>query len=274
MLDSQPVASQSWQGKLSLAYERRADQTILSRVQVQAPLKVQRPFYPEGGLCHSVMLHTAGGIVGSDRLAIEVALQPQSEALITTAAATKVYRSNGSEAEQVITLKLASGACLEWLPQETILFDGACYRQKLRVDLAAGATWLGWEMTRLGRSARGERFDTGEWHSRIEVWQAGILVWVDPQWIAGGSAMLTSPHGLANCPVVGSMAFVGANVDPEVLDRARVVSPQLGITQLQTGLLCRYLGNSTAEAKQQFIAVWKLLRPIYLIRPVCIPRVW
>jgi len=274
MPDSQPVSSQSWQGKLSLVYERRADKTILSRVELQAPLKAQRPFYPEGGLCHSVMLHTAGGIVGSDRLAVEVELQPQAEALITTAAATKVYRSNGSEAEQVIALKLASGACLEWLPQETILFDGARYRQKLRVDLATGATWLGWDLTRLGRSARGEQFDTGEWHSRIEVWQEGILVWVDPQWISGGSAMLTSQHGLANCPVVGSMAYVGTPIHPEILAQARIASPQLGITQLQTGLLCRYRGDSTAEAKHQFIAVWKLLRPIYLNRSVCIPRVW
>ncbi len=272
MLDS--IASSSWQGSLALIYEQRADKTIPSQVQMQAPLKLQRPFYPEGAVCHSVMIHTAGGMVGGDRLAVDVTLQPQAQALITTAAATKVYRSSGLEAEQTVALNLASGACLEWLPQETIVFDGALYRQQLRVELAAGATWLGWELTRLGRSARGERFDAGSWRSRIEVWQAGQLIWIDPQWIAGGSAMLSSLHGLANCPVVGSMALIGVEVAPEILEQARQASPQLGITRLQAGLLCRYRGSSTAEARQAFMVVWQLLRPIYLGRPVCLPRVW
>ncbi len=268
------MASQSWRGNLTLSYALQADKTIPSRVQVQAPLKVQRPFYPEGAVCHSVMLHTAGGIVGGDRLTVGVELQPQANALMTTAAATKVYRSTGLESEQDVMLSLDSGACLEWLPQETIVFDGAIYRQRLRVDLAAGATWLGWEMTRLGRTARGERFESGTWRSRIEVWQAGRLIWVDPQWIAGGSAMLTSSQGLANCPVVGSMALVGAEVTPEILEKARLACPQLGMTRLQSGLLCRYRGDSTAAARVAFIAIWQLLRPLYLGRSVCLPRVW
>ena len=266
--------AQSWQGKLSLAYERRADKTILAQVQVQAPLKVQRPFYPEGEICHSVMLHTAGGIVGGDRLDVSVSLQAQAQALLTTAAATKVYRSNGPQANQQILLQLAADASLEWLPQETILFNGAVYQQSLRVELAAGATWLGWDMTRLGRSASGERFDAGIWRSRTEVWQAGQLVWVDPQRVQGGGEMLASLPGLDNSVAVGSMALVGATISPELLAQLRAASPQIGITRLQSGLLCRYRGGSTAECRQAFVAVWKLLRPIYLARPACIPRVW
>lgn len=298
MTIEQPVntsASKSWQGKLELEFTDRSATTILSRSFVQAPLKVQRPFYPEGdAVCHSVMLHTAGGIVGGDRLSIAVQVEPQAQALLTSAAATKVYRSNGLEAQQVIRLRVASGACLEWLPQETIVFDGALYRQYLQVELAANATWLGWEITRLGRTARSERFASGEWRSQTEVWQNDRLIWVDPQWIQGGSTMIDSLHGLAGYPVVGSLAFVGQGVSREIVEKARLcwrsaqearpsqtAEPQtdaalgqIGVTRLPLGLLCRYRGHSTAAARRWLIAVWQLLRQEYRARPICIPRVW
>jgi urease accessory protein len=285
MTATQPTTvSKSWQGKLELEFRDQSAKTILSRSLVQAPLKVQRPFYPEGDeVCHSVMLHTAGGIVGGDQLSISAQLQPHAQALITNAAATKVYRSNGTEAQHTTHLQIGSNACLEWLPQETIVFDGALYRQHLKVELAAGASWIGWDVTRLGRTARGERFASGEWHSHTEVWHNNQLIWVDPQWILGGSDMIDSPHGLAGCPVIGSLAFVGQAVSQELVEKARLQweavqanSPpaQIGITRLPLGLLCRYRGNSTAAARKGFVAVWQLLRQEYLERSVCIPRVW
>lgn len=287
MTATQPIdaaISKSWHGKLDLEFANREAKTILSRSLVQAPLKVQRPFYPEGdAVCHSVMLHTAGGIVGGDRLSITAQLQPQTQALITSAAATKVYRSNGKEARQLIQLQIGPNACLEWVPQETIVFDGALYRQHLKVNLAANATWLGWDITRLGRTARNERFASGEWHSRTEVWQNHQLIWVDPQWILGGSDMIDSLHGLAGCPVIGSLAFVGQVVSRELVEKVRLqweavqpnfTSAQVGVTRLPLGLLCRYRGHSTAAARQWFISVWQLVRQEYLKRSICIPRVW
>lgn len=284
MTATQPIdAARSWHGKLELEFANRETKTILSRSLVQAPLKVQRPFYPEGdAVCHSVMLHTAGGIVGGDRLSISAQLQPQTQALVTSAAATKVYRSNGREAQQLIQLHLEPNSHLEWLPQETIVFDGTQYRQHLKVNLAAGATWIGWDITRLGRTARNERFASGEWHSKIEVWQNHQLIWVDPQWILGGSEMIDSPHGLAGCPVIGSLAFVGQVVSQALVEKARLqwevqpnpASAQIGVTRLPLGLLCRYRGHSTAVAREWFISVWQLLRQEYRERSICIPRVW
>lgn len=277
---SEPAADRTcraWQGRLALEFACRADKTILSRNWVQAPLKVQRPFYPEGNaVCHSVVLHTAGGIVGGDRLTTQIQLHPDAQVLITSAAATKVYRTNGFEAQQQTHLQLAAGACLEWLPQETIVFDGALYRQQLKIELAAGAVWLGWDITRLGRSARNERFLSGEWRSRTEVWQNNQLVWLDPQWIEGGSEMLTSLHGLAGQPVIGSFALIGREISAALFAeiRALVTSEQMGCTRLPHGLLCRYRGDSTAAARQGFMAIWQLLRQECLGRPVCIPRVW
>jgi len=275
------TAMAGWQGSLQLRFSHCHGKTQQIHAQVQAPLKVQRPFYPEGvAVCHSVLLHTAGGIVGGDRLDQTIHLEPNAQALLTTAAATKVYRSNGQQARQTIEIQVDAGACLEWLPQETIVFNSAIYRQDLRVELAPGANWLGWEMTRFGRSARGEKFLQGEWRSHTEVWQQGHPLWIDRQWLPGGEETFNSPHGLAGQPVVATLAWVGQAVSPELVQKARMLwsakerQGEAGVTQLLSGLLCRYRGSSTVEVRNWFTDVWQLLRLSLLGRPITKPRVW
>ncbi|MDH6097461.1 urease accessory protein UreD [Anabaenopsis sp. FSS-46] len=267
-----------WHGKLNLVYADRLNNTELIHSHQQAPLKVQRPFYPDGAkICHSVILHTAGGVVGGDRLSYNLHLQPQAEALITTAAASKIYRSNGLQATQNINIQIDAGACLEWLPQETIIFNGAIYRQDLRVELAPGASWLGWEITRFGRTARGEKFLQGEWRSHTEIWQEGLPLWIDRQWLPGSEEVFHSPHGLAGQPIVGSLVWVGNPISGETLAKMRnlwVGTGDIGMTQLQNGFLCRYRGTSTSEVRNWFTAIWQLLRVSVLNRSSCVPRVW
>lgn len=283
------TAVSGWHGSLQLVYAHQHNSTQLTHAQMQAPLKVQRSFYPEGAaVCHSVVLHTAGGIVGSDRLSQTIHLQPNAHALITTAAASKIYGSRGmfrnspegQEARQTIDIHINTNACLEWLPQETIVFDGAIYRQDLRVELAPGASWLSWEITRFGRSARGERFLQGDWRSHTEVWQQGCPLWIDRQWLPGGEEICNSPHGLAGQPIVASLAWVGQAVSPELVEKARMLwnaeerQGEAGVTQLISGLLCRYRGSSSSEVRNWFTEVWQLLRLSFLGRPVTQPRVW
>jgi urease accessory protein len=285
-------SASGWQGSLQLIYAHQHNSTQLTHARVQSPLKVQRSFYPEGsGVCHSVVLHTAGGIVGSDRLSQTIHLQPNAHALITTAAASKVYRNKaittspplvrgGMEARQTIQIQIDTNAYLQWLPQETIVFDGAIYHQDLRVELAPGASWLGWEITRFGRSARGEKFLQGEWRSHTEIWQQGRPLWIDRQWLPGGEETYHSPHGLAGKPIIASLAWVGQTVSPELVEKARMLwnaeehQGEAGVTQLISGLLCRYRGSSTSEVRNWFTDVWQLLRLSFLGRPVTKPRVW
>lgn len=285
----------SWHGNLNLVFSYKDGKTQVVRTEMKAPLKVQRPFYPEGSeVCHSVVLHTAGGVVGGDRLSQNFHLEPNCRALITTAAASKIYRTlplpplnkgglGGLEASQTIRMQVADGACLEWLPQETIVFDGAIYRQDLRVELAPKARWLGWEITRFGRSARGERFLNGEWRSHTEVWQQGRPLWIERLKLPGGEEIINSPHGLAGMPVVASLAWVGQAVSPELVEKVRnlwdgrdsgATRGEVGVTSLTEGLLCRYRGTSTAEVRNWFTDVWHLLRLCFLESPACPPRVW
>ncbi len=278
-------SSISWHGKLNLVYNHSRNKTTLIQSQNQAPLKVQRPFYPEGkSVCHSVILHTAGGIVGGDRLSSNFHLQPHAKALITTAAANKIYRSNGLQARQNIDIKVDNCAYLEWLPQETIVFNDANYRQDIRIELADYANFIGWEITRFGRTARGEKFVKGEWRSNTEIWQNNKPLWIDRQYLPGSEEVFHSPHGLAGKPIVGTLVYLGQTVSTEIVQQARNFIPpsppfpfppsSYGVTRLENGLLCRYRGDSTTEVRNWFISVWQLLRMSFLNRDRCLPRVW
>ena len=277
--------AKSWHGNLHLVYSKLEGKTHIEHSQMQAPLKVQRPFYPEGPrVCHSIILHTAGGMVGGDDLEQNITLKADAQALVTTAAAGKVYRSNGQMVQQQVKIKLAPGASLEWLPQETILFNGAVYEQKLQVELAPKANWCSWEITRLGRTARGEKFYAGQWRSHTEIWREGQPLWIDRQWLPGNESTFHSPHALASQPIVASFVWLGKPINSDLVNQAWLLwekqstTGEAGVTTIQgQGLLCRYRGSSTAEVKNWFIAVWMMLRPLLAYRSATTeqtPRVW
>lgn len=275
-----------WQGHLQLTYNYALGKTQAIEHRGTAPLKVQRSFYPESvAICHNTILHTAGGIVGGDRLNIDIDLQSRSRAVITTAAAGKIYGSNGAIASEHIVQNVGENACLEWLPQETIVFDGARFDRHLQVNLAATASWLGWEIDRFGRTARGERFTHGVWKSATEVYRQGIPVWIDRQLLYGDDK-IDLPNSLAGYPIVGTLAWIGASslesddllVSKNLVVKARSLfdgePSKIGVTRLTEGILCRYRGDSTTEVRRWFTAVWHLLRHSYLDSPPIHLRVW
>jgi urease accessory protein len=220
---SAQVAPAAWHGRLELGFERRGPRTLLARSAARMPLALQRPFYPEGeAVCHTVLLHPPGGMVGGDRLEMEMALAADAEVLVTTPSATRWYRSL-SQAEQRVTARVADCAHLEWLPLETIVFDGARARQTVTVELAPGASFLGWEVTRFGRSHSGESFMRGSWRAATEVWRDGKPLWIDRQRLAGGAALMHSAHGLAGQPVVGTLAYVGRALESDFVEQVRAL---------------------------------------------------
>ncbi|MGF1577247.1 MAG: urease accessory protein UreD [Cyanophyceae cyanobacterium] len=247
---------QSWQGSLRLTFTRQGSQTRLTEAFSQAPLKVQRPFASQDGRCKTMLLHTAGGLVGGDRLDYQITLNPGSQVQLTTASAGKIYHSQGSPTVQQVNLQLKAGSYLEWIPRETILFDRANHHQSLRVELEPGALWVGCDLIRWGRTARGEHFSSGSWRSQTEVWRQGQPLWIDRQQLAGGSLALSSSNGLAGYAVMGTWILIGQTLDSDHLGQLRelghtVLDPareQWGLTQLSCGILGRYRGPSTQRA--------------------------
>lgn len=270
-----------WQGILELDYQKINNSTQLVKAYSQAPLKIQRSFYPEGKeICHSIILHTAGGMVGGDRLSQTINLQPETQVVLTTPAASKIYRSSGETAQNHINIEVEKQAYLEFIPRETIIFNGAIFSQKIRVNLAESACYLGWEITRFGRTARGEIFHQGQWKSCTEIWQNNCPVWIDRQGFIASPEILNSPHSLGGQPVIASLIWVGQPVSEDIIKTIRQLweqretSSQAGVTQLISGLLCRYRGNSTQEVIDWFTGVWQLLRQNYTGKSIVKPRVW
>lgn len=268
----------NWKGSLEMTFDYKDGKTWIEKSLSVAPLRVQKPFYPEGDSCiHSVLLHTAGGIVGGDRLNINLSLKPQANVLFTTATAGKVYRCLDS-ATYTTSIHQQQGSILEWFPQETILFKGSQYNQSLYIELERDAICCGWDIYRFGRSARAEVFDRGAWRSHTEVWQNGIPLWIDRQYLEGNQTNLISPNALAGKSVIGTFWLVGVPVDADTMESLRSVlresKEEIGLTQLEKGILARYRGDYTAIARQLFILIWEILRIKYGDRPVCIPRVW
>ena len=153
--------------------------TRLARLFQKAPLRVLMPRPAPGEPPCAVLLNTSGGIVGGDALQVEVRLEAGAAAVITSQAAEKAYRSAGADATLDVALDLADGTWLEWLPQETILFEGARLRRRLRIDAAAQARLVAADMLVFGRRARGERFQRGFLYDSWEVRIGRRLAWAD-----------------------------------------------------------------------------------------------
>jgi urease accessory protein len=271
-----------WEAALELGFERREARTVLARRSHRGPLLVQRPFYPEGpGVCHVVVLHPPGGVVGGDRLRVEASVGPGAHALLTTPAATKLYRSAGPQAELHTTLRVAEGATLEWLPQETIAFAGARARQHTRVELAAGARLLGWEVLCLGRPAAGEAFARGEVRHALEVWRAGRPLLSEHGRYGGGGALLAAPWGLGGWPVLatllavrpgGGLAGLWQGAAPR--EQAAGALGPAGVTELNGVLVGRCLAPHADAARRWLLAAWQALRPALTGAAPCPPRIW
>jgi urease accessory protein len=276
------AALDHWKAVLALSFERRGPRTVRTGSRHSGPLVVQKSLFPEGdAVCHSVILHPPGGIAGGDQLSIAVHAGPSAEVLLTTPGATRWYKANGREAAQAIHLRAAARAIVEWLPLESIVFDGADASSSLAVELDQGACAAGWEITALGRSAAGERFTRGRFRQSIEIRRDGALLWAEYGAVAGGDGLLASPAGYAGRPVAGLFWMCGAAIDAPLLaacrDAASARSPRMlaGVTCLPCGVvLARCLCESTEQARDYLLRIWTLLRPHYAGRAAAVPRLW
>ena len=271
-----PQDGVGWRAELDLLCARRNGRTVLAHKRQLGPLTLQRPFYPEDDLCHLYLLHPPGGVVGGDRLSIDIAVGTGANALVTTPGATKFYRSAGREAVQHQCLSVAAGATLEWFPQETILFPGARVRSRTEIALQADALFIGWELLSLGRPVIGERFDNGALLAGLSLSRDGLPLLTDRLRIAD-PRHLDGPTGLRGKPVTGT--FIASGCDGAVLEvvRKAAVVPNgllLGITLLDDLLVARCLAASIEPIQRVFCVLWSALRPLLLARDACAPRIW
>jgi urease accessory protein len=266
-----------WRARLELGFAKRADRTVLAHRRHSGPLTVQKPFYPEpSGTCHVYLLHPPGGVAGGDSLELDISVADGAHALLTTPAAGKFYRSDGRQALWRQRFKAESGSTLEWLPQETIVFDGSRAELCSRVDVETGARFIGWETVCLGRPAARESFLLGHYRQRLEIWHEERPLLIERSLFQGGDRLLSAAWGMQECPV-GATLFAWP-ADSQTLEQLRVQVPEdaglFGATLIDGLLVCRYLGSQAEHARRALIVAWRVLRPRLLGLPACEPRIW
>ena len=275
--------SNGWHAQLSLHYTRDGERTI-ALDRHEGPLRVLRRLYPEGpGICHHVIVHPPGGIVGGDVLAVDARLDADTHALITTPGATRFYRSAGATAKQQAKLTLAAGARLEWLPLETIAHRDCIAENRVTLDLAPGAEAMGWDVLALGLPAAGEAFDRGSFLQQLELPGA----WLERGLLRGDDTLLLdSPLGLGGRRVLATLWLAGGSAWPHVrrealLDAARQLigdaqfGAQAGATAAhERVLVLRVLADRVEPAMQLLQAVRAAWRQLVWGLAAEPPRVW
>ncbi|MBF0482729.1 MAG: urease accessory protein UreD [Desulfovibrionaceae bacterium] len=211
---------------------------------------------------------------------------PCAKALATTPAAGKFYRSAGEPARVDQHFRVGAGASLEWLPQETIVYDGAVAALATRVELTPGACFFGWEIICLGLAASNKPFVHGEFRQRLEIWQDARPLLIENLRCRAGDRSLIAPWGLSGHTVAATfVCTLGAPGGPEPFRQAALAAAREAVSPftrdnlvaacLCDGLLvCRLHGRDSAAAKKAFIAAWRALRPLTLGRLAHPPRIW
>ena len=232
-------------------------------------LRVRFPSPEDEGLS-GVFVNTAGGVAGGDRFDIEIAAADGSKLTLTTAAAEKVYRAPGQAAELNIALKVAAGAHLGWLPQETILFDRARVRRRFDIDLDATASLLLCEIVVFGRTAMGERMEQGEFVDRWRLRRGGKLVFAETVRIDGNiGAKLTRSAVARGGAAIGTALIVPG--DEALIERIREASEsfagEVGISAWNGFAMARFCAQDAARLRADMMTV--------LARTgAALPRLW
>ncbi|MGE0484197.1 MAG: urease accessory protein UreD [Gammaproteobacteria bacterium] len=270
-----PEPARSWQARLALGFAPVAGRTVIARREQCGPLTVQKALHPEGAPAHVYLLHPPGGLVGGDTLDIALDAAPGSHALVTTPASGKVYRSAGPRARQDLRIAVDNDACLEWLPQDTILFDGSDFAQRTAIDLGADARLVAREMIALGRPAHSDRYARGRLDQALLIRRAGRTLLEERLRLVAPSNLLAAPWGLGGATVFGALYACPAGHAALDAVRALAAAPLRAAATLFDDLLClRVLGDDASALRDYLAQAWAAVREAVVgVRP-CPPRVW
>jgi len=273
----------AWHARLQLDYLLENHRSV-ARHQHNGPLRILQSLYPEGdAVCHNVLVHPPGGLVGGDRLDLQVSAGPGAHGLVTTPGATRFYRSAGERALQQTHIRLAPDARLEWLPAEALCYNQCQAENHIVFDLAPGAELIGWDITALGLPHANQPFERGQLVQHLEM----PGVWLERGRIdAADHRLMNSPLGLNGQRCTASMFFLaGSPLErqrrQQALDLAREVIERSAL-QATVGatspnpqvVVVRALAPLVEPAMQLMQQVWAAWRGHFWNMPAVRPRIW
>ncbi|MDI1244795.1 MAG: urease accessory protein UreD [Rhodoferax sp.] len=273
----------TWHAKLDIDYRVESTRTV-ARHQHTGPLRVLQSLYPEGdAICHNVLVHPPGGLVGGDTLDISVTASGNAHGLITTPGATRFYRSAGELAVQQTRITLQDQARLEWLPLEAICYNACQGENRLSLSLDPQAEFMGWDLTAFGLPSANLPFDSGQFLQHIEV----PGVWLERGLMkADDSHLMHGPLGLAGQRCMASLFFVSGSKMARGRREAGLELARQVITshtlQHTAGVTCpneqvmvlRVLAPLVEPASDLLRQVWQAWRQHFWQLPATLPRIW
>jgi len=273
----------AWRADLKLDYTLESQRTVV-RYLHQGPLRILQSLYPEGDqICHNVLVHPPGGLVGGDTLDIQVTVAEGAHGLVSTPGATRFYKSGGHPVLQQVVAHLADNAKLEWLPLEAIAYNDCEATNRAIFNLAPSAELITWDVTALGLPSSDMAFTQGHFQQHIEipgVWlERGNIRGEDTRW-------LNSPLGLAGGKCLASLVFAsGSAIDSDrttqALQAAREVIESHPL-RLQAGITCahpqvivlRVMSPLVEPTMDLLKKVWAVWRHTLWALPSTPPRIW
>ena len=273
----------SWRASIRLATEKRGGSTRLSFLKHEGPLRVQRPFSQNDGSCHIYLIHPPGGVVGGDSLLVHFEGHKKTNTLITSSAAAKFYSCEGGLPDQEITqvFKIDKGALLEWVPQESIFFEGSKTQVSNKIALSEESRFLGWDIIVLGRMTSSKKPFGGALRSSTTIIKDERLIHRD--FFEYSPTMRTSSWGLQGKHVFGSLIATSAYIEDDEFSRLvssslkKIGSDSFGATKKKGLFLLRYLGSSVEECKHGFFVAREIMHQNEALMLGCDgerPRIW
>jgi urease accessory protein len=273
----------TWKATLNLDYTL-AQQRTVARFAHNGPLRILQSLYPEGdAVCHNVLVHPPGGLVGGDTLEMRVTVAPGAHGLVSTPGATRFYKSLGEPACQSVHATLAEDARLEWLPLEALAYSGCLAENKAVFELAPRAELMGWDITALGLPAANLPFVQGRFSQHLEV----PGVWLERGHIdALDTRLINSPLGLAGRRCMATLFFVCGSDIPrprreQALEAVRDVIERdalresVGATAPNSRVLVvRVLSPVVEPAMHLLKQLWAVWRAELWGMPAPRPRIW
>jgi len=273
----------TWHAQLDIDYALEQQRSV-ARHSHQGPLRVLQSLYPEGDtICHNVLVHPPGGLVGGDTLEVRIQAGGASHGLLTTPGATRFYRSAGEWALQKTSITLADQARLEWLPLESIAYNQCLAENHLTLRLAAQAECMGWDVTALGLPSANLPFVQGQYLQHMEL----PGVWLERGLIdAADQRLMNGALGLAGQRCMASLFFVsGSALERNRRELGLALAREQIATHALSGLasatcpnaqvmVLRVLAPLVEPAFQLLRQVWQVWRRHFWQIPGTPPRIW
>lgn len=272
-----------WLAELDIEYTRHQDRTV-AHFSHQGPLRLLKSLYPEGdAICHNVLVHPPSGLVGGDTLNIQIHVDAQAHALLTTPGASRFYRSERGLASQRVQARLGDGARLEWLPLETLAYNGCDGLNQAVFELAPTAELLAWDITALGLPHANLPFDTGQLQQHMEipgVWlERGLLRATDER-------LMNGPLGLRGMRCMATLVWAcGETIQRDRKEQALGIA-QDALTHLPADvyagvtaphgqvMVVRVIAPVVEPAQLVLRAVWSAWRQALWKVGDTLPRIW